>query len=115
MLMDSQLLIAVLLVTFMICVFLTWYFSHNARTKERLILIEKGVDPEVLFRKGQRFRFPWLKLGVLAIGIGVAFGIIAFLGSLDLGRIMNELAFATLAICTGISLVIANYLGKRNS
>jgi hypothetical protein len=38
--MDS-LLITLLLFTFIVCILLAWYFSHKARTKERLILIEK--------------------------------------------------------------------------
>jgi len=111
--MDPLLFLAILLVTFTICIFLTWYFYHKAKTKERLILLERNVPVEELLKMQQRFNFPWLKVGVLVTGIGVAFGLQAILLSLSIND--EPLYLFVLFICGGISLIIANYVDRGKS
>jgi magnesium-transporting ATPase (P-type) len=109
--MDPLFFLAILLVTFSVCIFLTWYFYHKAKTKERLILLEKNADLSEFLQKQQRFNFPWLKVGILVTGIGVAFGIQAILLSLSVNE--EPLYLFVLFVCGGVSLIIANYVDKR--
>lgn len=111
--MDPLLFLTVLLVTFVVCIFFTWYFYHKAKTKERLILLEKNIDLEEVKKREQRFNFPWLKVGILLTGIGVAFGLQTILLRLKVND--EPLYLFVLFICGGISLIIANYVGQRKS
>jgi heme/copper-type cytochrome/quinol oxidase subunit 2 len=58
----------IFLLAFIICLFFVWFFSHRANHKERLMMIEKGMDMEEQVKKKARSGFPWLKLGILVIG-----------------------------------------------
>lgn len=109
--MDPILFLTILLVTFTVCIFLTWFFYHKAKTKERLILLEKNVDINQLIKIEQRFYFPWLKVGILVTGIGVAFGLQAVLLALSVND--EPLYLFVLFLCGGISLIIANYVDRR--
>ncbi|MDP9230320.1 MAG: hypothetical protein M3O67_06585 [Bacteroidota bacterium] len=115
-------------IAFIVCVFLVWFFSHKAKHKERMMMIEKGrnVDElskkeasfsfDELLRKEKSFRFPWLKLGVMVIGLSIGLLIIAVLARLNLlDKGGNALPLSILGICGGISLVIANYLNSGKS
>jgi hypothetical protein len=59
---------------FFAAILLSFYFYLRFRNKERMALIEKGVDVTEIFKSRDfSFKFPWLRLGILALGIG--FGI----------------------------------------
>ena len=90
--------------------FLTWYFSHRARHKERLLMIEKGI-PTIKDHTGAPF--PWLKLGVVLLGLGIGLLLIAILATNGLLKGPGSLPISILAICGGVSLLIANYIGKK--
>jgi len=109
--MDPLLFLTILLVTFTVCVFLTWYYYHKAKTKERLILLERNIDLSELIKKEQQFNFPWLKVGILLTGIGIAFGLQAILVRLSVTD--EPLYLFVLFVCGGISLIIANYVDRR--
>jgi hypothetical protein len=97
-------------IVFIICIFLVWFFSHQAKHKERLMLIEKGLPADEIMKK-DGFRFPWLKLGIIVLGLGIALLIISFLSAmkvLDNGG--GPLPLAIIAVLGGISLMIANYV-----
>jgi hypothetical protein len=52
------------------------YVYWKIRNKERMALIEKGVDPELIFRKSEKTgKFVALLLGM--VSIGAALGIVA--------------------------------------
>jgi len=103
-------------ITFFICVFLAWFFSHKAKHKERMVKIEKGLDVDKPLREGEISRFPWLKLGVVIIGLSVGLLIIAVFVSLGLlHKGGNALPLSILGICGGVSFVIANYLNSGKS
>lgn len=72
--MDT-IITAILLICFLTGLFLTWFFIHRARAKERLLLIEKGIELSNLPKKGFfRVKFPWLKIGILITSI--SFGLL---------------------------------------
>ena len=56
------------------------YLYFTTRNRERMALIEKGIDASILFKKNKIDYSRWtLKLGLLIIGVGVgiSLGIIA--------------------------------------
>jgi hypothetical protein len=51
---------------------LAYYFYLLFRNRERMALIEKGVDiAEILKKTDVPFRFPWVRIGLLILGMGV--------------------------------------------
>jgi hypothetical protein len=64
-------------ISFFAAIILSYYFYLRFRNKERMALIEKGIDVSEIYKSRDiTFKFPWLRLGilVLAIGLGVCFG-----------------------------------------
>ncbi|WP_293946923.1 MULTISPECIES: DUF6249 domain-containing protein [unclassified Sphingobacterium] len=108
--MEKSVIFAVVFTLLLLFGFLTWYFSHRARHKERLLRIEKGIPP---IQERTDTPFPWLKLGVVVLGLGVGLLLIAILANNGLLKGPGSLPISILAICGGLSLVIANYIGKK--
>lgn len=87
------------------------YVFFTARHRERMSMIDKGVDPSIFVSKDKSsIRFT-LKLGMLAIGVSL--GIIA---GLTLQAIYHEISegivVAMILLFGGISL-IANFMVER--
>lgn len=79
-------------------------------------MIEKGMDMEEQSKKKVRSGFPWLKLGILLIGLSIGLLIITILVALDLlDKGGNALPLAILGLCGGVAMVIANNLGNGKS
>jgi uncharacterized membrane protein len=98
--------LSIVFIFFLIGVFLTWFFIHKAKTKERLLLIEKGIDISQISQESKLItNFPWLKIGIVALfmGLGLAIGSVPSDTALMIGFIF---------IFGGIGMVIANYFGK---
>lgn len=103
-------------IAFIICVFLVWFFSHKAKHKERLMMIEKGLNVDQHLQKESNFRFLWLKLGIIVIGLSIGLLIIGLLARFDLlHKGGNALPLSILGVCGGISMVIANYINSGKS
>lgn len=67
---------------FFACIFFGWYFYLQARNKERIALIEKNADVAEIFKKREfNFKFPWFKLGMIVLGMGLGVLISAILVS----------------------------------
>ena len=57
---------------FFSAIILSFYFYLRFRNKERMALIEKGVDVTEIFKSRDfSFKFPWLRLGILVLGVGL--------------------------------------------
>jgi hypothetical protein len=57
-----------------ICLFFAWFFSHQAKSKERLMLIEKGIDITEFYNKTKSLPYiTWRKTGIVVIGFGIAY------------------------------------------
>jgi hypothetical protein len=106
---------------FFAAVFLAWYFYIQARNKERMALIESGKDVSEIYKKQEiKFRFPWLKLGLMVIGIGFGLGLFFTIYSLnadffrEVKRDLPEMFLAAnMLVFGGIGLVVGYYLEKR--
>ncbi len=84
------------------------YLYLTTRNKERMALIEKGASAE-LFTKPMRAGKWGLKLGVMAIGVGI--GIVIGNFFVTRGWLDDEVAFpAMIFLFGGIGLVASYYL-----
>lgn len=88
------------------------YFYLNARHKERMALIEKNANVTEIF-KARDIRFPWLKLGMIIIGIGfgVFFSLTA-ISSMSIGLPNDVVVIGNMLLFGGIGLVIAYFIEK---
>lgn len=103
----------IITVTFIVCIFLAWYFIHKSKHKERLMMIEKGITPDLPTLKKHSAKSYLLKIGVMVIGLSFGLVIISILGKFELIN-GNIIPLAILGICGGGSMVIANYIGNIN-
>ncbi|MCA1756263.1 MAG: hypothetical protein LC649_02250 [Bacteroidales bacterium] len=95
---------------------LSWIYYLKARNKERMALIEKGTDPSKIYSlpaggKG----FPWLKIGIVVVGIcvGLLMGTTLYLLFPDqVGKLGPFLLFVLGFLFGGIGMIIANYMEK---
>jgi len=103
-----------ILLAFIICIFLAWFFSHRAKHKERMMLIEKGLATEEKVKEGSHFSFPWLKVGIIIVGLGIGLTIISFMAMSGWLQNASVMPLAILVVCGGISMVVANYINSGN-
>lgn len=111
----EDLSIALVWLGFFASIVLGLYFYFSARHKERMALIEKNADVSEIFKVREfRFRFPWLKLGMIIIGIGVGFSATILLTTTidDLKSLGDETAAALILLFGGVGAVIAHYIDK---
>lgn len=87
---------------FFLAIFAILYVYWTTRTKERLALVEKGMDAGIF--KGECSKYTLLKWGIfmIAVAIGVVTGF-------ALSRVINEVvAFFTMILLTGgVGLIVA--------
>jgi len=101
--------------------FFAWYYFLQARTKERTLLIEKGADASNFYgkkpdRKG--FCFPWLKFGLLLVGISLGITLATILVSLPslqykLQDMEPGVFFGLIMFFGGISMIVAHITDKK--
>lgn len=114
---------AIVFLAFMASVFGVFYLYISSRNRERMAMIEKGVDP-ALFSSvpapktpkgrsvGSGVKFS-LKTGMFIIGIGIGFVIsVLFNGMLD-RDIYPLLVVGVIFICGGAGLVAGFYMGRN--
>jgi hypothetical protein len=81
------------------------------RRKERMALIEKGIDASLLVSK-KDFNFYALKLGLLFIG--VAIGLIIGATLVETTTLNNEAAyFSMIFLFGGIGLLVSHFMEKK--
>lgn len=110
----SQFTFTIIFLALITAGFLAWFFSHKTREKERLMLIENGIDiPQLESGLKFTFRFPWLKIGVLvtAIGIGILSG--AMIEEFTSTRI--DFIPILMLLFGGIGMILAHFLGKESN
>ncbi|TMU50576.1 DUF6249 domain-containing protein [Flagellimonas algicola] len=104
-------------ISFFLVVFAICYLYFSTRNKERLALIEKGVDASIFFKSKDdselsTWKIVLINFAVLLMSIGIAI----FLGSsmvngLDLDE---EIAFpGTIFLMSGVGLMVGFFITKR--
>ena len=119
--MVESIIFGVIAVSFIAALFLAWNFYQQARNKERMLLIEKGMNPEEIFRIQKKnkfeFVFPWLKLGVVTLGMSISFLAIAFLILLldqDQELFKGFLITFIIGFCLGVSLIVNHFITRKD-
>jgi hypothetical protein len=92
---------------FFLTIFAILYVFWTTRTKERLALVEKGLEANIFRTDPVRKRLDLVKWGIFLIALGV--GVVA--GS-ALSNAMDEVVafFTAILVCGGIGLILAYFV-----
>jgi len=85
-----------------LAIFAILYVYWTTRTKERLALVEKGMDAGIF--KGECSQYALVKWGIFLIALGL--GVVA--GSL-LAMVIDDVVayFTAILVCGGVGLIVA--------
>jgi len=87
------------------------YIYYSTRNKERLALIEKGIDASI-FNKGEKTTgYPALKIGMLFAGAGI--GILAGYFLSNAGMLEVAAYFSMILLFGGLGLVTYYLIEKK--
>lgn len=104
-------------ISFFLVIFAICYLYFSTRNRERLALIEKGVDANIFFRAKSEHDLPTWKIvvinfAVLLISIGLGMFIGSFMESI-LG-VDEEIAYpGTIFIMAGLGLIVGFSIIKK--
>jgi hypothetical protein len=109
--------IALVWLGFFASLFFGWYFYLQARNKERMALIEKNADVSEIYKSREiRFRFPWLKLGMIITGAGFGMFMGIFMESIpgleNISHSDGTYMFALIFLFGGIGIIISYFIEK---
>lgn len=110
--------IALVWLGFFASMFFSWYYYIQARNKERLALIEKNADVSEIFRvRRGSFRFPWMKLGMIVVGVGLGLCLTLLIQQNSRiieapGDMVGILAVGLMMFFGGLGAVIAHFIEK---
>lgn len=99
-------LFSIIFIFFMVGVFFTWFFIYKAKTRERMALIERQMDPTLFLEKKSEKKFPWLRTGIVLLFAGMGFA---------LGSDHNSMGIAigfTLGF-GGAGMIVANFFDRE--
>lgn len=102
--------------SFPVFAFLAWYFSHRARHKERLLMIEKNMNLNDITSPARRANGKLLyKAGVVTLGLGIGFLVITLFSAIGLRDFINAdpTVLAILLISGSGALLIAEKRVQR--
>jgi len=103
--------------------FFAYYFFLQARTKERLSLIDIGADASNFYAKREKkrnFCFPWLKIGLLFTGlsIGLAGGLIIIsvpVMNEMLDKVAPGVVFGLMFLFGGLAMILAHFTDRKRN
>ncbi len=101
----------VIIIVFIICAFLAWYFIYTTKQNERMRMIEKGISPNLSSQKQTPSYMQ--NTGIILIGLSIGVIMTYALSRFEIthGPIMP---LAIIGLCGGIAMLVANYLGRKN-
>ncbi len=93
---------------------ISWIFYLRFRNKERMALIEKGVDAPDAFKES---KFPWLKIGIVIIGLSMGVSLVVLAFMINPQRLAGEF-FLLLMVLSGlffggIAMIIAHFVNRK--
>lgn len=107
--------IFIIFLSLILSLFFAWYFYNRSRHEERSLMIQQGGDfsGSQFFAKETSFKYVWLKLGILVIGIGIGLVIIALISQYD--RYLSGTIYpGIIGLCGGTAMVFSHYLVKKD-
>jgi len=95
-------------ISFFLALFAILYVYWTTRTKERLALVEKGLDAGIF--KGECSQYALLKWGIFLIALSA--GVI---GGFAFSNVINEVVafFTMILLFGGIGLIVAFWVTKK--
>jgi hypothetical protein len=103
--------IIAILATFGTTFGLIFYYLHT-RNKQRLAMLEKGVDPKTFYPKPMANKYASLKWSLLLIGIAIG---LFFASVIDSTTDLQEGAqFAMVLLFGGLGLLVYFFIAKKN-
>ncbi len=98
---------------FFVAVVLTVKYVSGARNKEKMALIEKGVDISEIYRK-KDYRNATLKVGMFLVGLAVGLFMGYFLTYMTL---INDVVsyFSMILLFGGLSLIIFHWYNSKQA
>lgn len=103
---------------FFASIFFGWYYYIQARNKERMALIDKNADVSEIFRvRRHTFRFPWLRLGMIFLGVGLGLLMALFVSNKTSirdgeGDTIGVLVIGFMMLFGGIGAVVSHFIDK---
>lgn len=82
------------------------YVFFTARHRERMSIIDKGVDPSLFVSKGKTSTFFTLKLGMLAVGVSLGIIVALILGEIFEDLPVEPVVIAMILLFGGVSLIV---------
>lgn len=111
--MDPYIIVTLTFIAFLITAFLTlgyfvWSTIHKSKEKERIVLLEKGYDPDDIPDRNM-INFSLLKMGYVVTSMVIGLTIGLFLEEqFEASPVIGMFLFG------GIGLIIAHYVDKPN-
>lgn len=97
-------------VILIICLFLTWFFSHRANHKERMMRIESGSVDGGEEEKKEARKSLWIRVTCLVTGLSLGLLLIAILAGMRwLDRFGNAFPLAILGLSGGAGMFAAYF------
>ncbi len=95
-------------ISFFLALFAILYVYWTTRTKERLALVEKGMDAGIF--KGECSQYALLKWGIFLIALAAG-----VLGGFAFSRVINEVVafFTMILLFGGVGLIVAFWVTKQ--
>lgn len=103
-------ILIVLTLFFATPLFLAWYFIRRAKFKEKVTLIEKGIDIKDLNLIGENKQYsPWLRIGIIITGTALGAVLVTII------NFSNNTSEAVILLFTGVSVILAYFIDAKKS
>ncbi|MEM6846079.1 MAG: hypothetical protein AAF944_26000 [Bacteroidota bacterium] len=119
--MIGYIIFCIIAVSIVIALLLAWLYYQKARDRERMYLLERGETLEEIMaiqkKNSFNFVFPWLTIGVVSLGLSVAFLLIAFFVfhfEQDIELFKGLLITFILGTCLSTSFMINHFIRKKS-
>lgn len=107
--------IFIIFLSLILSIFFAWFFYNKSNHEQKTLIIEQGGDfsGTQFFPKQNSFKYVWLKLGILVVGISIGLVIIALISNLD-GHLNGTIYPGIIGLCGGGAMVFSHYLVKKD-
>ncbi|TVQ68188.1 MAG: hypothetical protein EA360_00565 [Balneolaceae bacterium] len=109
----SEITFTIIFLAFLTAGFFAWFFTHKTREKERLLMIEKGMElPQEEAGRRFSFRFPWLKIGTVVTGLSLGVATAEFLIGFGIFSPGSGAQPVFMFLFGGIGMIIAHFADR---
>ena len=107
--------IFILFLSLILSAFFAWFFYNRSRHEERKMIIQQGGDfSESQFPpKENSYKYVWLKLGILVVGICIGMITLGIISNLDV-RLNGIIYPGIIGLCGGGAMIFSHYLVKKD-